>query len=178
MNNKRTISEQKALKRLGIPDFRYMTKEKVTKLVSMLPYMDPEVAKKALEQFPTFKEFAGNIVEQYKDIVNKVIDSNKDSQEHFYSTCSSIIDILQFELQKETLSPEERDNVENKIIKVAEMIGEKDRENKEFHLKLTKYFLAAGTALSLIAASLIGSNILQNIDFNDQESKEDDHETI
>ena len=61
----RTISEKKVLKKLGITDFRHMTKDKVVKLASMLPYMDPEVAKKALEQFPAFKDLASDLVSQY-----------------------------------------------------------------------------------------------------------------
>ena len=50
----RTISEQQVLQRLGIQDFRHMTKDKIMRFATMLPYMDPEVAKKALEQFPAF----------------------------------------------------------------------------------------------------------------------------
>ncbi|WP_156951394.1 hypothetical protein [Lacrimispora aerotolerans] len=43
-----TITEQKVLNKLDIPDFRHMTKDKVMGFASMLPDMDPEVAKKAL----------------------------------------------------------------------------------------------------------------------------------
>lgn len=57
---KRTLSEKKVLKKLGIPDFRHMTKDKVVEFASMLSRMDPEVAKKALEQFP---EYAKNVLE-------------------------------------------------------------------------------------------------------------------
>lgn len=46
------LSEKKVLKKLGIEDFRHMTKDKIVQFASMLPQMDPEVAKKALEQFP------------------------------------------------------------------------------------------------------------------------------
>ena len=45
---KRTIKEKKVLKKLGIPDFRHMTKDKIIKFATMLPYMDPLVAKAAL----------------------------------------------------------------------------------------------------------------------------------
>ena len=64
---KYTLSEKKVLKKLGIPDFRHMTKDKVMSFATMLPYMDPEVAKKALEQFPSFKDLAGDMVTQYKN---------------------------------------------------------------------------------------------------------------
>lgn len=40
------LSEKKVLKQLGISNFRYLTKEKVIELTSMLDRMDPKVAKK------------------------------------------------------------------------------------------------------------------------------------
>ena len=46
------LIEAKVLTKLGIPDFRHLTKDKVVSFVSMLPHMDTEVAKMALEQFP------------------------------------------------------------------------------------------------------------------------------
>ena len=45
---RKLLSEKKVLKKLGIDDFRHMTKNKVIKLVSMLDRVDPEVAKKAI----------------------------------------------------------------------------------------------------------------------------------
>ena len=44
----RTLTEKKVLKKLGIDDFRHLTKEKVITMATMLDKMDPEVAKKAL----------------------------------------------------------------------------------------------------------------------------------
>ena len=49
-----TLTEQKVLKKLDIDDFRHLTKDKVITMASMLDRMNPEVAKKALEQFPDF----------------------------------------------------------------------------------------------------------------------------
>lgn len=49
MKMNRSLTEKQVLRKLGISDFRHMTKDKVVRFVSMLPYMDPEVAKKALE---------------------------------------------------------------------------------------------------------------------------------
>ena len=50
----RPLTEQQVLKKLKIEDFRHLTKDKVIAMASMLDKMDPEVAKKALEQFPDF----------------------------------------------------------------------------------------------------------------------------
>ena len=77
--NKR-ITEEQVLKTLGIPDFRHMTKEKIIQFISVLPYMDPEVAKKALEQFPEFKDLMGTAVIEYKSIIIDMVESNSESQ--------------------------------------------------------------------------------------------------
>jgi hypothetical protein len=52
----KTLTEQKVLKKLGIQDFRCLTKDKVLTMASMLDKMDPEVAKKAIEQFQNFSD--------------------------------------------------------------------------------------------------------------------------
>jgi len=40
------INEKRALKKLGIDDFRHLTKANVVQLASMVDKMEPEVAKK------------------------------------------------------------------------------------------------------------------------------------
>ncbi|RGG56132.1 hypothetical protein [Blautia sp. AF19-10LB] len=52
----RLLTEQKALKKLGIEDFRHLTKDKAIMMVSMLDKMEPEITKKAIEQFPHFSD--------------------------------------------------------------------------------------------------------------------------
>ena len=42
----KTLTEIQVLDKMGIPDFRHMTKDKVMSFATMLPQMDPEVAKK------------------------------------------------------------------------------------------------------------------------------------
>ena len=44
---------------------RYRTKDKVIKMASMLDKMDPEVAKKALEQFPEFSNATKEMLKDY-----------------------------------------------------------------------------------------------------------------
>lgn len=167
----RTISEKKVLKKLGISDFRHMTKDKVVKFASMLPYMDPEVAKKALEQFPAFKDLASDLVTQYKGIVDKAIDGNEVSQKAFYDACNSIIQSLQKELDDDDITPDERERIEDKMIKVAQMIGEKDSENKGFLLKCLGIGAFVVTIVGGAAAAILGSNtqIAQNDDYDDDD---------
>lgn len=154
----RTISEQRVLQRLGIQDFRHMTKDKIMRFATMLPYMDPDVAKKALEQFPAFKELAGQMVIEYKNIVSNTLTENSESQKVLYNTCNSILDVLKQELQKDTLSQEERASVEDKMLSVAAMIVEKDSENKRFLLKTIALVCFFATGIIGTAAAIIGIN--------------------
>ena len=133
---KAKLSEEEVLKKLGIPDFRHMTKDKVITFVSALPDMDPEVAKKALEQFPHFKELAGDIVTQYKAVVDTAFKENRISQQAFFDTCNSIIKSLQKMLEADEIDSEERKFIIDKMLELARMIGEKDSENKGMLLKI------------------------------------------
>ena len=155
---KRSLSEQKVLNKLGITDFQHLSKDKVVQFVSMLPYMDPEVAKKALEQFPSFAEYAVKIVSEYKGIVETAIQGNADSQNTFYKSCDSILRVLEQELQKENLSKEEKQFIEDEMLKVAQMIYEKDSENKRFILKAIATAGVTIVSVVVTAASILGAN--------------------
>ena len=49
----------------------HLTKDKVIKMASMLDKMDPEVAKKALEQFPEFANTTKEMLTEYKVSLDK-----------------------------------------------------------------------------------------------------------
>ena len=154
----RTFSEKKVLKKLGITDFRHMTKDKIIKFASMLPYMDPEVAKKALDQFPAFKDLASDLVVQYKDIVEKAFNENQISQQAFYDACNTIIKSLQRELEADNINSDERSRIEDKMIQVARMIGEKDSENKGLLLKIVGGAVLFLGSVIAVTAGILGSN--------------------
>ena len=94
----RTLTEANVLKKLDIEDFRHLTKDKVITMASMLDRMDPEVAKKALEQFPEFAKTTKEMLIEYKDTLDKGLQNNKDSVQAYYDACQSIIDSLQKQL--------------------------------------------------------------------------------
>lgn len=128
----RALTEQKVLKKLGIEDFRHLTKDKVITMASMLDKMDPEVAKKAIEQFPQFSNTMKEILHDYKDSLDKALEDNSESVGSYYSSCDAIISSLQKELDKEELSFEEKKYIIDKMIEVNKMKGDKDSENKKF----------------------------------------------
>ncbi len=151
INNEKTL-----LEKLGIDSFKDMTKEKAVQFALEFSKIDPKLAKKALEQFPQFKELALSIINTQNDILNNTYKENKSSQEHFYEACSSIITSLQEELKSDTITSEERERIENKMIEVAQMIGTKDSENKRFLAVVATIGTVVAASIGGIAAVMFG----------------------
>lgn len=72
----------------------HLTKDKVIKMASMLDKMDPEVAKKALEQFPEFANTTKEMLTEYKVSLDKGLESNNESVKAVYDTYNAIITSL------------------------------------------------------------------------------------
>ena len=166
----RSLTEQKVLKKLGIDDFRHLTKDKVITMASMLDRMDPEVAKKAIEQFSEFAHTMKDILNDYKQTLDKALDENGDSVKSYYSSCDAIITSLQKELDKENLSFDEKRYIIDQMIEVNKMKGEKDSENKRFIATLAVIGAAAIGTVAGVLASAIGGNT--KIEMNDDEELE------
>ena len=154
----RTLSEQQVLRKLGIEDFRHLTKDKVVTMASMLDRMDPEVAKKALEQFPKFADTMKEILKEYKQTLDKALDENGQSVQSYYASCDALISSLQKELEKDSLSFEEKKYIIDKMIEVNKMKGDKDTENKKFLATLAGFGVAAVAVVTTVLASTIGGN--------------------
>ncbi|MGC6173956.1 hypothetical protein [Lacrimispora sp. 38-1] len=161
----RPLTEQKVLRKLDIEDFRHLTKDKVITMASMLDKMDPEVAKKALEQFPEFSNTAKEMLVGYKDTLDKGLDSNKESVQSYYDSCRSIIEVLQKQLDSESLLFEEKKYIIDKMLEISRMMGEKDSENKKFIATMAIVGAAAvGIVTAMLASSLGGNTKIETND--------------
>ena len=153
------LSEKKVLKKLGIEDFRHMTKDKIVQFASMLPQMDPEVAKKALEQFPEFKDMAIEVVKNLQQSIEIGIDSADRSQDQFYLACNKVIDLLNDQLNKDGITDEKESEIRDNIMQVVSFMAEKDSEHKAFIQSTIKTICASAAIIVLAATSLLGTNI-------------------
>ena len=161
------LTEQKVLKKLDIVDFRHITKDKVITMASMLDKMEPEVAKKALEQFPEFATTAKEMLFEYKDTLDKCLESNNESTKLYYDSCNSIIETLQKQLEDENLSFEERKYIIDKMCEISKNVGEKDSENKKFIATLAVIGATAiGVATAVLASTLGGNTNIQTNDID------------
>ena len=128
----RSLTESQVLRKLDIPDFRHLTKDKVVSFVSMLPQMDPDVAKHALEQFPAFAETSLSIIRCLKDNLESVISGNTENMAEFNTRCQEVLSTLEAELKREDLTEEGRKLVIDGVLEVIGIMSQKDTENKVF----------------------------------------------
>lgn len=161
------LTEQKVLKKLGIQDFRHLTKDKVITMASMLDKMDPEVAKKAIEQFPDFSTTMKEILQDYKESLNRAQQSNDESVKSFYDSCDTIISALQKELEKDNYTFEEKKYIIDKMMEVNKLKGEKDSENKRFIATMALFSAAAVTVVAGVLSSALGGNTKLEMQDND-----------
>ena len=155
----RTMTETQVLKKLNIEDFRYLTKDKVMTMATMLDKMDPEVAKKALEQFPSFASTMKEILAENKKTLDEGLRLNEEGVNAYYESCDAIITVCQKELQKENLSFEEKSFLLGQMVEITKMKGEKNSEDKRFIISMSLIGLAAVgfTASALLA--VLGGNV-------------------
>lgn len=138
------LTEQQVLNKLGIPDFRHLSKNNVMQFASILNEMDPAVAVKALEQFPDFAEVCKDALSKYDTVLEKTVDSNNESMKEVYESYKTIMTVLTKCAEKEDMPFEERKYYLEQMKYIADQVAKKDKENKEFILKIAG---VAGTAV-------------------------------
>ena len=153
------LDEKKVLSKLGIQDFGYLTKDKVITMASMLSKMDPEVAKKAIEQFPNFANAAKELVDDFKEFLDKGLIANKESVQIYYDSCNAMIAVLQKQLENENLSFEERKYIIEKMVEISDKIGAKDSENKKFIAVMSAIGAAAVVVVTGALLTALGGNV-------------------
>lgn len=168
----RPYTERQVLKKLDIPDFRHLTKNKVIAFATMVPRMDPEVAKKALEQFPNFASTSLDVLKEYKGIIEETLSDDRESMQACYDMYGRVMTSLEKLLENEELSFEEKTYILNQMRDVADAVAEKDSEKANNRLKLIG--IVGGVAAAIVAAlaSTLGGN------FGIKESQDDDDDAI
>lgn len=166
----RPYNELQVLKKLDIPDFRHMTKDKVIAFASMIPRMDPEVAKKALEQFPNFASISLDIMKEYRCVLEEAMQDDRESSQVCYDMYNRVMDSLEKILHEEELSFDEKTYILNQMKEVADAVSQKDYEKSVNRMKILA--VAGGVAASIVAVlgSVIGSNLIaRNCDNQEDE---------
>lgn len=154
----RLLSEQEVLKRLNIPDFRHLSKDTAIEFISSIPEMDPEVAKKALEQFPDFARLALEIANETKQTITASFDANDKSSQATIAGINAIIEALTAELQRETLSSEEKMQIVSSLTELGKLERDIHKDNQNFILKGLGIFAGIVAVGIGAAAAILGAN--------------------
>ncbi|MCR5166116.1 MAG: hypothetical protein K6C13_02710 [Oscillospiraceae bacterium] len=174
--NSTNLSEEQVLKKLNIPDFRHLSKDKVMTFFSMLPNMDPEVAKKAIEQFPVYASAVKEIVSDYMCFINKVLSDNEESVQNYYECCRLILSSLSKMLEQEDLSFDDKKYIIDRMLEVESHIAKKDTENKRHRAIIVSFVSAVIVSVIGGLAVVLGGNSgtsLPNLDSDNDNNKED-----
>ena len=156
--SKKPLNEQQVLKKLDIDDFRHLTKDKVIEMFSMIPEMDPEVAKAAISKFPEFASTMRQIIKECKETVKSGLKSNDASIKEYYETTKIVLNSLDKLLKDKNLSTEDKMMIVEKMQDILKNLDEKDTENKRFTECLTGMFCFVGAFAIGAAASLLGGS--------------------
>ena len=153
------VSEEQVKDALQINKFSELSKDKIMEFVSLIPNMDKEVAIAIINQLPAYADSANNMVTQLNDMCDNVIKDNNSSQKDAVEAYKVILQDLSELLKKEDISKEERDEITEKMILVADKISAKDTENKDFLNGIIKYGVPIVGGALLLGAAILGVNV-------------------
>lgn len=167
---KRTLSEQKVLKELKIDNFRQLSKDTVMKFASSIHRMDPEVAKKALEQFPEFASAVGNAITEYKDTAVEIISNgnsdHKDLIEMIKAEHQALLDML----SNDDLTLEQKFQILDRITDLQDRVEKENREMRHYRFKVFSAVAAVVSVGVLTLGTVLGGNT--EISRNDESEDE------
>lgn len=164
----RPLSEERVLKKLKIDDFRHLSKDTVMRFASSIQKMDPEVAKKALEQFPNFAQAVKDGVVEYKEVAENVIKSgDKD-----HDTLLNMIDEEHKQLIKmldtEDLTLDEKFRIMDELRNLQDRVEAVNKEMRNYRLKVAGGVAAMiGIGIMSLASVLGGNSEISKIGMDD-----------
>ena len=154
----RLMSEQEVLKRLGIPDFRHLSKSTAIEFISSIPQMDKDVALKALDQFPELANVALGLAKEEKETLLAAFKANDESSKAALAVINAIIEVLTKQLEKDEASSEEKMQIVDSFIKLAEESRKINKDNQNFILKSLAIFATTVGAVFLGTVAVLGAN--------------------
>ena len=108
------------------------------------------------------------MLSEYKDSLDKGLESNNESVKAVYDTYNSVIASLQKELDKDDLSFEQRKYIIEQMKEIAEKVYKKDTENKRFIAGMaTLATVVVGGGIAILASVLGGNTQIKSDDDND-----------
>lgn len=170
----RRITRKQMLKKMDIPNFNYMSVDKVLTFANNLPYMDREVALKALSEFPNFIELEKEFINLMRYNLDQAYKSNQESMAEYYKTCNRELDYCYSRLNSDSITKEEREKLEERLVDIRMQMYNKDTENKQHWLSVFKQIVPYFAVAIAGAASAIGIASQLRLPSDNSEDEEED----
>ena len=155
---KNIITEEAAKEILGIDTFRELSKDKFMSFVSLLPNMDPEVAKEVVAQVPGYLSMIKEQTANYREVVEKGLAQNEKNMENYYQNCNVILASYQKLLDRDDLEFDEIKYISEKMLEVEDRMAAVNTEDKQYYIKVFTVIGSVLLGLGLGAAALLGGN--------------------
>ena len=152
----RLLSEKQVLEKLDIPDFRYMTKDKVIALASMYDRLDPKVAMKAIEQFPDFTSVMRESIKDLTGTVEEGIKSGEKGTAECLLACRQMLNTLDKVLDDDQLTFEEKERIIDTMKDVLNMMDKVQKDQKHFIHVNIGMLASTVVGVGLIALGMLG----------------------
>ena len=149
-----TDEMKQALALMNRTDFKNLSKSDVLSIVSKLNELQPDVAKEVIKQYPEFVKLLQSSMVEYRDILEKLSDSDDASINQFYSTTDKELNSLQnsrkeyFDLADKirgdlskclddpNITEEERSEIRAQELEILDKVGKKDQEIADQEMKI------------------------------------------
>ncbi|MFB7513255.1 hypothetical protein [Streptomyces sp. NPDC056144] len=153
------MNEAAVKRKLGIPNWRNLSKDKVLRFAAAMPEMATEVRIKLIDQFPAFKDLAKADIDAVSDAHKSTIAANEKSQNRFYQAAQDQRDALQADLRRDDLSWAQREALHDRLDRNVQRVSEKDTESKHFLGLGMKTVATAGVAAATLGVLFVGGRI-------------------
>jgi hypothetical protein len=153
------VNESAVKRKLGIPNWRNLSKDKVLKFAAAMPEMATEARLKLIEQFPAFKDLGKADIDAVAEAHKSTLAANENSQNHFYKAAQDQRDALQADLGRDDLSWAQRETLHDRLDQNVRQVYEKDSESKQFLGAGMKVVAAAGAAALGLGVVFVGGKL-------------------
>ncbi|MFF8940187.1 hypothetical protein ACF08O_36905 [Streptomyces paradoxus] len=153
------VNEAAVKRKLGIPNWRNLSKDKVLKFAAAMPEMATEARLKLIEQFPAFKDLGKANIDAVAEAHRSTLAANENSQNHFYKAAQDQRDALQADLARDDLSEAQRESLHDRLERNVGRVFEKDSESKQFQGAGMKLVAATGVAALALSVAFVGGRV-------------------
>ena len=141
---------------LKIKDFKDLTNDKIIEFIKMIPCMDKDAALAAINQIPSFFNYADAMLAQLNSLCDEALKSNKDSQNEVLLAYKQVLIACENSFRDIDLSYEQRVAIINEMAEIADKMAAKDTENKAFIKDIVKNCATVIGGALVLGFSLFG----------------------